>query len=281
MLRIGMIGSENSHSKAVSKVLNVDKLIKGVKVVAVWGETRAFAEETAAAGEIPTIVKKPEDMLGMVDGVMVDNRHGKYHLPATTPFIKAGIPAFVDKPFCCSVVEGKRFLKLAKSRRVAVTSYSSIPIQKAFLEFRDKVQALGKIYAGSSSGPCDLKSKYGGVFFYGVHQVESVIALFGMSQKILKFGVMILIGQGLGTSALVGQYLGSKHLHRAWLSAVINMQLGAAVMFAFAILVGVFAPQLVAAFFPEPELIAPGSLYLRLLAIGLPFLGLSIGSEQA
>jgi len=196
MLRIGMIGSENSHSKAVSKLINVEKQIKDAQVVAVWGETRAFAKETAEAGEIPTIVKKPEDMLGMVDGVMIDHRHGKYHLPAATPFVKAGIPVFVDKPFCCSLAEGKRFLKLAESRGVAVTSFSSIPIQKAFLKFREKVQALGKISAGSSSGPCDLKSKYGGVFFYGVHQVEPVIDLFGMDVtqvEMLQHG-----GSGLG-----------------------------------------------------------------------------------
>jgi len=38
---------------------------------------------------------------------------------------------------------------------------------------------LGEILAGSVWGPCDLDSKYGGVFFYGVHQVEVALRAFG------------------------------------------------------------------------------------------------------
>lgn len=179
MLRIGMIGSENSHSKAVSKLINVDKKVRGAKVVVVWGETKAFAEETAEAGQIPTIVKKVEDMVGMVDGVMIDHRHGKYHLPAAMPFIDAGIPVFVDKPLCCSLAEGKAFLKKAKAKKVPVTSFSSIPTQKAFGAFRDQVQAMEGVRVLVSSGPVDLKSKYGGIFFYGIHQVDAVLEVFG------------------------------------------------------------------------------------------------------
>jgi len=180
MLRIGMIGSENSHSKAVSKLINVEKKLKGVKVVSVWGETRKWAEETAEAGQIPKIVKHYEEMIGEVDGVMIDHRHGKYHLPAATPFVKAKIPVFVDKPLCCNLAEGKRFLKLAKTKRVPVVSFSSIPTQQAFRKFQEEVGELGQLSAGSSTGPCDLKSKYGGIFFYGIHQVDAVIEVFGM-----------------------------------------------------------------------------------------------------
>lgn len=180
MLRIGMIGSENSHSKAVSKLINVEKLAGDVRVVSVWGETRQFAEETAAAGQIPKIVERPEEMIGEVDGVMIDHRNGKYHLPAATPFVKAGIPCFVDKPLSCSLAEGKRFLKLAKSKGVAVTSFSSIPTYESFRKFKEEVAALGQIFSGSSSGPCDLKSEYGGVSFYGIHQVDALVELFGM-----------------------------------------------------------------------------------------------------
>jgi len=183
MLRIGMIGSENSHSKAVSKLINVEKKIRGAKVVAVWGETKAFAQETAEAGQIPTIVKKPEDMLGMVDGVMIDHRHGKYHLPAAMPFVDAGIPVFVDKPLCCSLAEGKRFLKKAKAKGVPVTSFSLVPRQKSFVRFRDEVAALEDITVACSSGPCDIKSKYGGIFFYGIHQVDCIVELLGMGAK--------------------------------------------------------------------------------------------------
>ena len=180
MLRIGMIGSENSHSKAVSKLINVDKKVRGAKVVAVWGETSAFAKETAEAGQIPTIVRNVEDMVGMVDGVMIDHRHGKYHIPAAMPFIDAKVPVFVDKPLCCSLKEGIAFLAKAKAKKVPVTSFSSIPTQAAFQAFKKEVDAMPGAQVLVSSGPVDLKSKYGGIFFYGIHQVDAVIELFGM-----------------------------------------------------------------------------------------------------
>ena len=47
MIRIGIIGAENSHTGAIAKTINIDKKVKGAKVVAVWGETRAFAKAAA------------------------------------------------------------------------------------------------------------------------------------------------------------------------------------------------------------------------------------------
>jgi len=109
----------------------------------------------------------------------------------------------------------------------------------------------------------------------------TVVALFGMSQRVLHFGIMVIAGLGLGTSALVGQYLGSRELSKAWLAAVLSMRMSALTMVVFAASVVLFAPGIVALFFEDPALHAPGSLYLRLLAVGLPFVGLSIGAEQA
>jgi hypothetical protein len=39
------------------------------------------------------------------------------------------------------------------------------------------------VLAVNSSGPVDLKSKWGGVFFYGIHQVDAVIELMGTDVK--------------------------------------------------------------------------------------------------
>ncbi|HIG17134.1 MAG TPA: hypothetical protein EYQ31_07495 [Candidatus Handelsmanbacteria bacterium] len=75
MLRIGMVGAENSHTAAIAKVLNIDEKIRGVRATHVWGETAAFAKAAAEKGQIPTIVRKPEEMMGEVDAIVVDHRH--------------------------------------------------------------------------------------------------------------------------------------------------------------------------------------------------------------
>ena len=178
-MRIGIVGAENSHCAAVARTLNVSKACRGVRVVAVWGETRAFAERAAESGQIPAIVRRPEDMIGTIDGVMVDHRHAKHHIPAATPFVEAGIPAFVDKPFSWTVAEGWKLLRLARDKGVAVTSFSVIPEQAAFKGLLKQVKAAGRITAVATTGACDLKSKYGGVFFYGIHQVDAILKAFG------------------------------------------------------------------------------------------------------
>jgi len=179
MKNIGIIGAENSHAAAISKIINVDKKIKGFRVTHIWGETRAFAKKTAEAGNIPEIVKNPNEMIDSIDALIVDHRHGKHHLSAAEPFIEKKIPVFIDKPFCCQLNKGKKFLDKAKKKKAPVCSYSILPKQKSFSVLKKEVKKLGKLSAVVTTGPCDIQSKYGGIFFYGVHQVDLILSAVG------------------------------------------------------------------------------------------------------
>jgi predicted dehydrogenase len=180
MIRIGIVGAENSHAGAIAKTINVDNKIKSAEVVALWGETDEFAARTAEKGQIPTIVKRPQDMIGMIDGVMIDHRHAKHHLPAAEHFLKARIPMFIDKPFSYRLDKGKDFLARCRKAGVPVTSFSTVPMSRQFQSLKKKVDALGQLQTYVSSGPCDIRSKYGGVFFYAIHQVDAMIELLGV-----------------------------------------------------------------------------------------------------
>ena len=179
MKKIGIIGAENSHTIAISKAINVDKRIKGFSVEYLWGETEDFARAAAEAGQIPNIVRTQREMLGKIDALIVDHRHGKYHLKAALPFVKQGIPTFVDKPFCYRGSEGKEFLRIARKNKTPVTSFSSLIFQPSFKHFVKKMKDVGDVIAGISYGSCGLRNKYGGVFFYGIHQMEMALEAFG------------------------------------------------------------------------------------------------------
>ena len=178
-MKIGIIGAENNHTVAISKAINIDKKVKGFSVDYVWGETENFAKIAAKAGRIPNIVFKPRDMLGHVDAVIVNHRHPKYHLRAVLSFVRRRVPTFIDKPFCYRSDEGKKFLATAHKCGAPVTSFSVVPLQKSFKRFTKKLANLGTITAGITYGPCDLKSPYGRVFFYGIHQVDMALKAFG------------------------------------------------------------------------------------------------------
>ena len=179
MIRIGIVGAENSHSVAISKTLNIAKRVPGCRVVAIWGETDKFARDAAKAGRIPSIVKRPADMIGEIDAAIVDHRHARYHLPAAEAFLKARLPMFIDKPFCYRLAQGRGFLARARRARVPVTSFSSVPTSRSFASFLRAVRKAGEARSAATVGSCDLESKYGGIFFYGIHQVDVLIEAFG------------------------------------------------------------------------------------------------------
>jgi len=176
---IGIIGAENSHTAGFGKLFNIDKKFPGVEVKYVWGETDEFAKRAMERGNIPNQVKDPQEMMGKIDALIVDHRHAKYHLDAARPFVKEGIPTFIDKPFCYRVAEGKEFLEMAREAGTPVTSYSSIAHSAATLDIKKQVEEMGDIHQVIRTGRVDLDSEYGGVFFYGVHSVQPLMVMFG------------------------------------------------------------------------------------------------------
>jgi predicted dehydrogenase len=178
-IRIAIIGAENSHTRGFGRMFNRDKKFPRCEVLYVWGETEAFAKDAQKRGYIPNIVKDPQDMLGKIYALIVDHRHPKYHLAPALPFVKAGIPTFIDKPFCYRVEEGKEFLRIAREHKTPVTSFSSIAHSAETFDIAKQVKLLEGIEHITRYGPADINSKYGGIFLYVVHTFQPLMYIFG------------------------------------------------------------------------------------------------------
>lgn len=181
MIRIGIVGSDNSHAIAFSKLCNVPgniPRVEGAQVVAVFGEEEERTKEVAQEGNIPKIVEKPEDMIGEIDAALVVFRHGGKHRQYAEPFLKAGIPTFVDKPLAVSSSDAKAMLELADSNGTPLTSFSTLRYAGDMLSFKQEAGEL-EITSAVFSGPADRESEYGGLPFYGVHIAEMMQALYG------------------------------------------------------------------------------------------------------
>lgn len=186
MFHVGILGTENSHAMAFAEILNgLNPSFAGkfddFRVVAVGGIDPEASKAVADRCGVENIVVKPEDMLGMVDAVMVTARDGKYHAPYTRPFIEAGIPAFVDKPFTSNPQEALMLIRLAKEKGVKLVGGSSVKLTDAVLSLKALAEEQGdKVVGGDVTAPVSLVNDYGNFWFYASHLVECCLAIFGL-----------------------------------------------------------------------------------------------------
>ncbi len=188
MFRIGLLGSENSHADAFASIFNgYNKDYVGefddIRVVATYSTYEGVDEKLAAKFGIELIAKSPEEMLGKIDAAVVTARDGRTHAALARPFIEAGIPVFIDKPFTQDEDEAIELARLARDKGVPLVGGSSLklcPDTKAAIRF---VEDLRKkeipIIGGTVMAPVNLVNQYGGFFFYASHLAEICLPVFG------------------------------------------------------------------------------------------------------
>jgi len=204
MFRIGIIGSDNSHADAFSKLLNVGihpddsqaKLIAGnavlrdetgnlfpfpeYKVTALYGTDPERNRQVCEVGKIPLLVDSPEEMMDKVDGVMVVWRHGDLHMKYAMPFIQAGMPVWIDKPFTIRPEETQAIFEAAQRSGSIVCGGTTTKYLPSILRMKKRVMDAGKYFKGGSiCYAATLNNEYGGIFFYGQHLVECALEIFG------------------------------------------------------------------------------------------------------
>jgi len=182
MFRLGIVGSDNSHAEAFSRLANLEgeDRIPDVQVTHIYGTDEARTKEVATNCKIPNIVTRSEDMLGNVDGILCVWRHGSKHKNDALPFIKAGLPTFVDKPLAHTVADARELIDTAQQAKVGFASFSTlrycVPTVQWLAGLKD---AIDTPVAGVSTGPADIDSEYDGLVFYGIHTVELMHATWG------------------------------------------------------------------------------------------------------
>ncbi|MBR2449256.1 MAG: Gfo/Idh/MocA family oxidoreductase [Clostridia bacterium] len=178
--RIGIIGSENSHAGAFMNIFNKENIYDDIEVVAVGGIDSESNQKLFEEYNLEFIAEKPEDMLGKVDAVMITARDGKYHAQFAKPFIEAGIPAFIDKPFTVNKQEAVDLLKTAKEKGVPVCGGSSLKNCYDVLMLKNEFETnKDKILTGTVTAPVNTTNPYSGFFFYSSHLAEISLAVFG------------------------------------------------------------------------------------------------------
>jgi predicted dehydrogenase len=190
VIRLGIVDFDTSHVVQFTMRLNhvgidADQWVDGARIVMGCPGTSAILEQARIdeyteklRGFGVELVDRPEDMIGKIDGVLIESVDGSVHRDRALPFLKAGIPAWVDKPFTCSLVHAKELADLAAAKNVPLFSSSSLRYGLEVVEVL-KDETVGRIVGAEAYSPASLHPRNPGLFHYGIHAVEPLYALMG------------------------------------------------------------------------------------------------------
>lgn len=177
-MRVGIIGTENSHVDHCLTYLNVEQRRgSDTRVVALAGGDSERNRKLQAMGGVDEIVDDATELLGLVDTVIVTDRDGALHREHAVPFLSEGLPVLVDKPLACSVADAEAIISTARQNNALVTSYSAVSWAPRVMELQASRDTIGEPRLVSTAGPADPASEYSGIFFYGIHPVDVAFRL--------------------------------------------------------------------------------------------------------
>lgn len=185
MFRIGILGTENSHADGFSEIFNgfredCREEFSDMQVTAVGGLYPEASRALCEKYRIETILNDPKEMARHVDAVMVTARDGRYHGMYARPFLEAGIPAFIDKPFTSDPAEAAALARLARERKVPLTGGSSLKYCADVIRAGEFAAANApSVLGGDVTAPVSMHNEYGGFWFYSAHLVEICLKVFG------------------------------------------------------------------------------------------------------
>ena len=126
------------------------------------------------------IINDANEMVKKVDAVMITCRDGKYHAQYAMPFVMAGKPLFIDKPFTVSIEEAEELVRVAKEKGALIVGGSSVKSAYDVLMLENAVKTNPKdVRGGTLVAPVNMQNEYGGFFFYSSHLAEMCLRVFG------------------------------------------------------------------------------------------------------
>ncbi|MDD2708953.1 MAG: Gfo/Idh/MocA family oxidoreductase [Verrucomicrobiae bacterium] len=149
------------------------------RITHVWDENIEHARESSRICGIPNVMEKKEDLIGKVDAVLVADDCTLKHQRKAIPFLKAGIPTFIDKPLSPDIHEAEEIIKLARKHRAPLMSCSALRFARETKDLREGKDRIGDILTGFAS----CRACMGGLVFYGIHAVELLYSVAGQGVK--------------------------------------------------------------------------------------------------
>lgn len=170
LVNVGVITGPGGHVGAVwSEKMNptgANIRTTGMVMSHVWSIRRTWSEHLAEKHQGVSLVDDPRDMIGKIDGFILDDVTAISHYPTMVrPFLEAGIPTLVNRPFATSMAKGREMVETADACNAALLTFSTWEFSESVADLRAKAAEMPRIigYVGHNS-----MSDY---YTHGVHGV--------------------------------------------------------------------------------------------------------------
>ena len=154
--------------------------IPGAEVVSVWTQDTKLSEKIAKATKISKVVHAPEDMIGEVDAVLLARDDAANHIRFAAPFLKAGLPVYIDKPIALSKADLRKLYELEQYPGQIFTC-SALRFSHEFVLSQEDRKEIGDIRKIVAFTPKSWSK-------YAVHIIEPVINMLPATDRPVSFG---------------------------------------------------------------------------------------------
>ncbi|RBI72252.1 hypothetical protein DQW77_10825 [Roseovarius sp. TE539] len=145
--------------------------LPGARVTHVWAQDRKTAARIALAGRIETVVARPEDMIGHIDALLLARDDARNHRHFAAPFLRAGLPVYIDKPIALSMDELDA-LNMMQLRPGQIFSCSALRFAPEMRLDAETAAGIGpiRLITGMTAGSWQT---------YAIHLVDPLLAMLG------------------------------------------------------------------------------------------------------
>jgi hypothetical protein len=178
LVRVGAITSPGGHIHGIwgEKMNPSSNFIRttGMVMTHVWSIRPDFARGLEEKFQDVQAVDDPRDMIGHIDGVYIDDVTAISHYPLfARPFLEAGIPTFVNRPFATSLAKGREMVDTAAEHGTALLTASTWEFSESVGELSAKAADLPDIkgYVAHNS-----MSDYYSHGLHGVWYIHAVLS---------------------------------------------------------------------------------------------------------
>ena len=187
MKKIVILGCENSHADIFLGFIKNDAAFSDIEVSGVYSDEKTAAEKLAEKYGVK-VMSAYDEAVGMVDGVIVTARHGNNHYKYAAPYIKTGVPMFIDKPITVNEEDALKLARECKAADVRLTGGSTCVHDERVQTLKNEHDnnTDGKTISGFIRCPINLKNNYGDFFFYSEHLVGIMSTIFGYYPESVK-----------------------------------------------------------------------------------------------